>query len=86
MNYPLPSSSIHVQRDTMVCTYPSFFSLVSTHALLSQRDIKCNRLFACVHNKLFHSSSQTGSHLTSLFTGNQEMKKDLFPGTLFSEI
>lgn len=62
------------------------FSLVSTQALLSQRGIKCNGLFDCVDNKLIHSSSQTRSHLSSLFTRNQEMKKDLFPETLFSEI
>lgn len=70
----------------MTCTYLSFFFLVSTQALLSQRGIKCNRLFACVKNKLSHSSSQTRGHLTSLFMGNQEMKKDLFLETLFSEI
>lgn len=35
---------------------------------------------------MFHTQSQTGSHLTSLFMGNQEMKKDLFPETLFSKI
>lgn len=37
-------------------------------------------------NKLSHSSPQTRGHLTSLFMGNQEMKKDLFLETLFSEI
>lgn len=70
----------------MTCAYLSFFSLVGTLALLSPRDIKCNRLFVCVDNKLFRRSSQTRSHFTSLFTGNQEMKNHLFPETLFSEI
>lgn len=46
---------------------------VSPQASLSQRDARCRKLFACMDGELFHSLSQMRGHLTSVFTGDQEM-------------
>lgn len=83
---PSPYSAF-MYRETPWCVPIYLFSpqLVLRLCYL-KRDIKCSRLLPCVDNKLFHSSSQTRSHLSSLFTENQEMKNNLFPETLFSEI